>query len=485
MDVSPVRVRIAPSPTGNLHVGTARTALFNYLFAQHAKHTGHGEATFILRIEDTDLDRSEAQYVDDIYEGLRLLGLQWDEGPDIGGPYAPYVQSERGEFYQRYAERLLEKGLAYYCYKTQAELDAEKERAVAEKRPYLYERVQWTAAELDAFKLDPNRKPSIRFRVPENRGSILLDDLVRGEVPFDASLIGDFVLMKSNGTPAYNFACVVDDITMVISHVIRGEDHISNTPKQILIYEALAAKLPAFAHVSMILAPDRSKLSKRYGATAVAEFIRQGYLPEAFANFMTLLGWSSPEGTEIASLETFARQFTLDRIAHSPAVFDQEKLNWLNGMYIRQMPLAELRAHAERYLRSVDLSRYDIPMVEFILDSVREPLTTLSQLPEAVSYFGSAPLDRSHPDCVAVFAETETASILKAFEETVFPTLNWESPETLGLAIKAFANSLKPLKMKTVMWAIRAAVSGRVHGADLSRILFILGPELVKERLLG
>ena len=266
-----LRVRIAPSPSGNLHVGTARTALFNYLYAK--KNNGK----FVLRIEDTDLERSNEAYTQNIFDSLKALGLNWDEGPDVGGNYGPYKQSERFMIYPKYAKMLMDKGFAYECFCTQEELEAEKEESVKNKTANVYSGKCLHLTEEEKEKLRAEgRKPSIRFHVPKGR-EIVFNDLVKGELKFDTSLIGDFAIMKSNGTPTYNFAVVIDDMLMKINTVIRGEDHISNTPKQILIYEALGAEVPQFGHLGMILAPDRSKLSKRHGATAVSEFVEKGY----------------------------------------------------------------------------------------------------------------------------------------------------------------------------------------------------------------
>jgi nondiscriminating glutamyl-tRNA synthetase len=475
--VTDIRVRIAPSPTGNLHVGTARTSLFNYLYA---KHTG---GKFILRIEDTDLERSEEKYIQDIFDGLKALGLQWDEGPDVGGPYGPYVQSERLELYAEYAQKLLAEGKAYPCYCTLEELEAEKQRAFTEGHQHVYSRRCLNPEEAARLKADPERKAALRFKIPDTSATVVLHDIIRGDVNFDAALIGDFVIMKSNGTPSYNFAVVVDDITMKITHVVRGEDHVSNTPKQMLLYDALGAPQPQFAHVGMILAPDRTKLSKRHGATAVADFVRQGYLPEAFVNFLALLGWSHPDGEEIGSLEKFSEAFTLERIAHSPAIFDQEKLNWVNGVYIRQLPLEDLLERAKPFLSQYDLSQYPDEKLCMMLGAVREPITTLSELPEAVSYFFGKTVQYDDQVKAEVLPSEETRTVLDAFEKDILPTLTFDAPEAISEQIKAFGNTLKPMKMKSIMWAIRGAVTGRVHGADLGKTLYILGKDVVAFRV--
>ena len=320
--MSEVRVRIAPSPSGNLHIGTARTALFNYLFAK--KNNGK----FILRIEDTDALRTQQAYVDNIFDSLKALGLNWDEGPDIGGPYGPYTQSKRFDIYPKYIQTLLDKGFAYECFCTPEELEAEKEEAAKNKKAYVYTRkcVNLTEEEKEKLRAE-GRKPAIRFNVQKAQAafhdsSILsFEDLVKGHLHMDTNLIGDFVIMKSNGAPTYNYAVVIDDALMHITHVIRGEDHISNTYKQILIYEALGFEVPKFGHLGMILAPDRSKLSKRHGATAVSDFVKEGYLTEALVNFVALLGWSPSDGQEIKSIDEIAKDFRIEDLSSSNSIF--------------------------------------------------------------------------------------------------------------------------------------------------------------------
>jgi glutamyl-tRNA synthetase len=477
-----VRVRIAPSPTGFLHVGTARTALFNYLFAK--KHSGQ----FILRIEDTDLGRSQKQYTENIFTSLQALGLQWDEGPDVGGQYGPYTQSERLPIYQQWANRLLEDDHAYYCHMTQAELDAEREHAQQEKRAYIYSGACRDASIREKLASLPDehglpRKPSLRFKIAEDAGTLTFTDHVRGELAFDTTLLGDFVLMKSDGTPSYNFAVVVDDLMMKISHVIRGEDHISNTPRQLLIYKALGETPPEFAHVGMILAPDRTKLSKRHGAVAVSEYIQNGYLPEAFCNFMALMGWSPPDGEEIGTVSHFASQFELSRLTHSPAIFETDKLNFLNGKRIRTMPLEQLLEVITPFLPPEFLTHPQEKLL-MMLDAVREPLVLLSEFPDALSYFSGRSVQVSPAMIEDVLTGEEPENILKQFQaECLTDDKAFETVEALSAKLKAFTQLLKPIKVKTIMWTIRAATTGRVHGADLAKILFLLGHEIVVHRV--
>jgi nondiscriminating glutamyl-tRNA synthetase len=479
---SEIRVRIAPSPTGFLHVGTARTALFNYLFAK-----GHG-GKFILRIEDTDLERSEERFSQNIFDSLKLMGLSWDEGPHVGGPYAPYEQSNRLDLYREWAEKLIASGHAYYCYHTQSELDAQRERTQAEKRAYIYtgecrDKVFSDSLAKKETVDGSERKPSLRFRIPDDRGELSFDDAVRGPVSFDTALIGDFVLMKSDGTPSYNFAVVVDDLQMRISHVIRGEDHISNTPRQILLYEAFGSQPPIFAHVGMILAPDRSKLSKRHGAVAVSEYISQGYLPEAFCNFLSLLGWSPPDGEEIGDLNRFAEQFELSRITHSPAVFELDKLNFLNGRLIRALPLDELLQRSKPFLKDLDLSRYSTEQLHLILDIVREPLQTLGELPEALAYFVGEQVAFENSEEASSLKSDEAQQVLKAFHSDFLSNADFSSPETVSAALKPWSQAMKPIKPKIVWSSLRLTMTGRMHGADLAKTLFLLGKEIIEKRV--
>jgi len=475
MENQNIRVRIAPSPTGFLHVGTARTALFNYLFAKR------NNGSFILRIEDTDLERSKQEYIQNIYDSLKTMGLKWDEGPDIGGPYPPYQQSDRFDIYKKYAEKLVEQGDAYYCWCTQEELDAEKEIALKEKGTYKYSQrcKNLTPEQIDQYKKE-GRIPTIRFEVPARR--LKFHDIVKGELDFDLELISDFVIMKSNGTPTYNFAVVIDDMEMKISHVIRGEDHISNTPRQILIYEALGAKITEFAHVGMILAPDRTKLSKRHGATAVSEFIEQGYLPEAFVNFIALLGWSPADGHEIMTLDEIISSFSLERISPSPAIFEFDKLNWMNGQYIRNMPISEITDRAKVYLKDYDLSVYTQEQLQTLVAAVREPLTKLSEITTAVSYFFGDTVEIDQEINNNIVKTPESQKVLQEFL-TFADTLSYNKEEELHEQMATFRKSIPGLKPKQVMWAIRAALTGRVKGADMGVIISLLGKERVKLRI--
>ncbi len=475
----PVRVRIAPSPTGNLHVGTARTALFNYLFAKH-----HG-GTFVLRVEDTDLERSKPEFTQNIFDGLRALGLQWDEGPDVGGPYGPYTQTERLERYKEVAHQLLAQGLAYWDYTSPDTVDALRAKATEAKQPFVYRPAPLSEAQQAEAKA-AGIQPSLRFRIPQHSQPIVVHDLVRGDVSVEADTLGDLVLLKSDGTAAYNFAVVVDDADMRISHVIRGEDHLPNTPKQLLLYQALGWEPPAFAHLGMILAPDRSKLSKRHGATAVAEFVEhQGYLPHAFINFLALLGWSSPAGDELMSLETLIEQFSLDRIAHGGAIFDVDKLKWMNSHYIRQLSPEALAPLVAPYLQAYPIKATYTPQQWcLLLEAVQEPLTTLSQITEDVAYFFGDTV--AVPDALwsEVLETDEGRAVLTVMLADWLPALDVSTLEATAASLKHLTKTLlKDYKTKTVMWTLRACTTGRVQGADLSKTLHLLGLNRVALRL--
>ena len=477
--MSEVRVRIAPSPSGNLHVGTARTALFNYLFAK--KNNGK----FVLRIEDTDAERTSQEYVKNIFDSLKALGLNWDEGPDVGGEYGPYTQSERFDIYPKYIQELLDRGFAYECFCTPEELEAEKEEATNNKKAYVYSKKCENLTEEEKAKLRAEgRKPAIRFNIAKaqkafHESSILrFDDLVKGELQMDTNLIGDFVIMKSNGAPTYNYAVVIDDALMKITHVIRGEDHISNTYKQILIFEALGFDVPRFGHLGMILAPDRSKLSKRHGATAVSDFVEQGYLTEALVNFVALLGWAPSDGEEIKPVEKIAEDFRIGEVSSSNSIFEYDKLRWMNSHYIKALPMETLKEKLKKYLTQYDLTTLTDEQYTKMVEITREPLTLLSDITDAVPYFFGGSEVNVEPEVQSeVLDLPESQEVLKAFVEQ---GEDWEWTEhNLHEKLEAFRGEFKEkgIKPKATMWAIRGAITGRTRGADMTATLEILGKE--------
>lgn len=471
-----IRVRIAPSPSGNLHIGTARTALFNFLYA---KKVG-GE--FVLRIEDTDLDRSSQAYTQNIFDSLKALGLNWDEGPDVGGPYGPYYQSQRFDIYPKYAKMLMDKGYAYECFCTNEELEAEKEEAIKNHSAYVYSRKCLNLTEEEKNELRAKGiKPSIRFKVEHKE--LMFDDLVKGELKFDTSLIGDFVIMKSNGTPTYNFAVVIDDMLMKITDVIRGEDHISNTPKQILIYEALGAKVPNFGHLGMILAPDRTKLSKRHGATAVSDFVKQGYLTDALINFVALLGWAPSDGVEIKSVDEIAKDFRIHEVSSSNSVFEYDKLNWMNGQYIKKMEIPKLTDMIIPFLSKYDITKYSREKLEKIVQITREPLTVLSEIEHDASYFFEDNL--SYDEVREVLDKDLSKEVIRYVIDNA-DSWNFDDEEDIHnkLAdLRTYFKENKGYKPKETMWAVRAAITGRTRGADMAETIWILGKDKVVQRL--
>jgi len=475
-----IRVRFAPSPTGPLHIGGARSALFNYLFA---KSCG---GKLIIRIEDTDLERSSRQSEENILESLRWLGISWDEGPDTGGPYTPYRQTERLHTYREYTQKLLDEKKAYHCYCTPEELEAQRQEFMAKgELPRYNGRCAHLAAEEKAQFEAEGRVPVVRFRVPPDQ-DIVVHDLVRGDVTFESNGIGDFVIVKSDGLPTYNYAVVVDDALMKISHVIRAEEHLSNTPRQLVLYEALGFELPAFAHISLILGKDRSKMSKRHGATSVVQYKELGYLPEAVVNFLALLGWSPAGEEEIFSLAELVRSFSLDRVAKNPAVFDMDKLSWINGIYIRKSPVAEIARMALPFLResghiSADPGEAEKKWVELAVTALQEHLTTVGDIVGYMGLLTGEDVEIESEEAKAVLREETFPAVVAAFEQKLaeLPEL---SPEEIKPLLKNLAKELK-LGGKQVYMPLRIALTGRIHGPELIYIIPVLGKKLIAARI--
>ena len=419
MSNSTPRVRFAPSPTGMLHVGNARTALYNWLFARH------NGGDFLLRIEDTDVERSEVRYEAQLIEDLRWLGMDWNEGPEIGGPYAPYRQSERLAIYQHHTEQLLGEGKAYRCFCTAEELEQERQLALRDHRTQVYSGKCRTLTPAEAIaRAAAGETYAVRLAVPE--APLRFHDIVRGDVEFLSEAVGDFILVRSSGIPVYNYVVTIDDALMHITHVIRGDDHISNTPRQVAIYQAFGWSLPQFAHLSTILGSDRERLSKRHGATSVASFREMGILPQALANYLALLGWGAEGGTrETFTREELIAEFKLERVTPSPAVFDWGKLHWLNRQAIKHSPLPELRALAWPYFEGLKLlppqsSASDTIVTWFdrVLELFLPAVDQLQQLPEkAASLWRKAELTQEDADLLASEAakrvvQTFTAKVL-------------------------------------------------------------------------
>jgi glutamyl-tRNA synthetase/nondiscriminating glutamyl-tRNA synthetase len=454
------RVRFAPSPTGQLHVGNARTALFNWLFAR--RHGG----TFILRIEDTDRERSTAESEGAILEDLRWLSLDWDEGPGAGGSVGPYRQSERLDRYAAQARELLRRGQAYYCFCAPDRLDAERQAALASGQPPKYSgRCRLIDPGEAARRVEAGEPAAVRFAVPAGR-DVTFQDLVRGPVTVNTDVMGDPVIMRSGGHPAYNFAVVVDDAAMAMTHVIRGEDHISNTPRQLLIYEALGRPAPAFAHLSFVLGPDHAPLSKRHGATSVAEFRERGYLPEALVNYLALLGWSPGDNQEILAIGEIARRFDFSHVSHSAAVFDVGKLAWMNRHYMRAAPSARLAREALTYfVRSGYITLAtdaSLTYLESLLPLGVGSVDRLEDLPERVAFIFDWQPDRAGalvgPDpqgCAAVRAFADEIAGLGRLDRDAFR------------AAAARARDRTGLKGRALFHPIRAALTAAETGPEL------------------
>jgi nondiscriminating glutamyl-tRNA synthetase len=471
---APVRVRFAPSPTGWLHVGGARTAYFNWLYARQ-----HGGA-LVLRIEDTDVERSSAASESGVLDDLRWLGLDWDEGPDRGGPRGPYRQSERLGLYRERARSLLDSGAAYPCFCTDAELEARRAAALAAGRPPHYDGHcrGLSAAEREARRA-AGRPESVRFIAPA--GDQILRDLVRGEVVFPSGMVGDFVLLRSSGLPTYNFACVVDDTGMKISHVIRAEEHLSNTARQLMLYQALGEPAPQFAHVPLILNADRSKMSKRGGEASVAagDWREAGFLPEALLSYLALLGFHPGDDREILSRAELLQAFSLERVGRSGSVFDPAKLRWVNAHYLHHASGVELARVAARFLPAA--ARGLAPaQLERLLEVVRANLTTLADLPHELEPFmaGVPPLE---PDAAAVL-ETDTSRRLCAALESELESLEEWSGEVFKSAVQGVGKRLG-LKGRDLFQPVRAALTGRTHGPELPLVAELLGRAECQARL--
>ena len=472
-----VRTRFAPSPTGFLHIGGARTTLYSWLFAR--RHGGD----FILRIEDTDEVRSTDDSVVAILDSIKWLGLSWDEGPVDGqadkGPHAPYFQMKRVHIYRKYLDQLVAEGKAYRCYCTKEELDEMRRIATLEKRPPRYD--GRCRALSDAARKDleaQGKKFSIRFKMPVE-GATVVDDKIRGKVSFENKLLQDLVIWKSTDGPTYNFCCVIDDHLMELSHVIRGDEHLSNTPSQIQIYYALGWTPPAFAHLSMILGPDGSKLSKRHGATSVLEYRDQGYLPHTMRNYLALLGWSNAESQQLFTDADLTAQFNLEGCQKSPATFDTVKLQWMNGEYIRQTPLPELVELAKPFLEKAGLVGLPGPSFEKTVALEKEKFKLLSEIPTLIEFFYK-PVATTEK-AAKVLGGPGVKDVLLGLAGALKDFAPFEE-KALEVRIRKFVEE-KALKAGQVFHPLRAAVSGRTEGPTLFLMLEIMGKEQVLARL--
>ena len=465
-----IRVRFAPSPTGYLHVGNARTALFNWLFARQSR------GVFVLRVEDTDQERSSSEYERKLIQDLRWLGLEWDEGPDVGGPLGPYRQSARGDVYAEHTRRLLESGAAYHCFCTPEELEEERRRALdAGKTPVYGGRCRALAAEEARDRVESGEAASVRLLTP-GRGELVVPDLVRGDVSFDLTLVGDPVLVRSSGLPAYNYVVVIDDHLMRISHVIRGEDHLANTVRQILIYRALDYPPPLFAHLSMVMGRDNTRLSKRHGATAVDQFGRDGFLADALVNYLALLGWAPPQGEqEVLERDDLVRLFDLGKVSRSAAVFDYDKLFWLNRQHLLRLPTGSRADQALQHLQKAglmpgDLSRDQRQWLEQAVDVFAERVDTFAQLSDELGrLFEFSPESLADEDRADL--ESECGSqVLRSFAQRLRKNV-----EALDYGV--FAEMTKAIKAETgckgreLYHPLRVALTGRGSGLDLDKFI--------------
>jgi nondiscriminating glutamyl-tRNA synthetase len=473
-----MRVRFAPSPTGQLHVGSARTALFNWLLAR-----GNAGA-FILRIEDSDSERSTRDSEAAILRDLRWLGLDWDEGPDIGGPRGPYRQSERLHLYESYAKELLAGDRAYYCFCSTAQLEAERQAAKAEGRPALYAGTCRRLSKDQALgRMAGGERPAIRFRVPDDR-DVVFQDVVRGDVRFHIDVIGDPVIMRAEGTPAYNFAVVIDDALMDVTHVVRGEDHISNTPRQILLYQALGFTPPVFAHLALVMGPDHRPLSKRHGATSVAEFRAKGYLPEALVNYLALIGWSprgaaagrSPaDDAELVPVDELVQRFSLDRVGLSAGVFDEEKLAWVNRHYLKMADPLRIAELSVPYFRQAGVElKPDRRGLEFLASAM--PMATASvdrvdQVPARLAslFYYDAEVALADPGVRDEMSTQGPHQVVRALAEALegAPRLDRERFRRVANEVKARTGQ----KGKQLFHPIRVALTGLAEGPELDLVI--------------
>ncbi len=469
-----VRCRFAPAPSGFLHVGGARTALFNWLFARH-----HG-GTFVLRIEDTDADRVSDEAVEIVKHSLRWLGLAWDEGPDVGGPFGPYRQTERMDIYREVTDQLRSSGNAYPCYCTPEELEERRRVALARGEPPGYDGRCRDLSDDDraAFEAE-GRVPAIRFAVPEGR-HVTVQDLIRGEAMFHRQDLKDFIVLRSDGTPTYLLASGVDDLLMKMTHVIRGEDLLPSTPRQMLIFEALGAEPPRYAHLPLILGPDRAKLSKRHGAVAVEWFREQGFLPEAVVNYLSLLGWSPGGDEEIMPVEELIRRFDLDQVSHHPAIFDAQKLEWMNGHYIRELPDDDLAARMLPLMAEAGVDA-DVGVVRDATPHVKERMRTLAEAAGLLRFLFVEDLvpdekaARAIADAGPEFFR-EAALRLEAVED-------WTVAE-ITLALDDFREA-RGLSRTKGWQPIRAAVTGSTVSPPLPESMALLGKERTLARLVA
>ncbi len=469
-----VRVRFAPSPTGYLHVGGARTALYNYLFAKRFA------GKFILRIEDTDLDRSTEESMKTQIHALDWLDLSWDEGPDPKtlkdkGAYGPYRQSQRKDIYLKHAELLISKELAYYDFRTDEELEALKQIAINAGRPQQVEAPEKIVSPQDAKKrIDGGEAAAIRFKVRERRDYIL-NDLIRGEVKFASDMVGDFVILRSNGMPTYNFCCTIDDALMKITHVFRAEEHLNNTLRQLMLYEAFNYEKPEFGHLSIILGADKQKLSKRHGATSCHEYEERGYLPEALNNFILLLGWSAPSAKEILTREEMIGEFTSERFHAAAAIFDETKLNWMNATHLRALPHADLWKRLQPFFKKANLKLDEVLTSDprWQDEALAAFKTYMTNLNDGASLFKhlSDEAFEIKPEALEVFKWPESQLVWKKWRELLVAHTKETFTEVEFNSMQDQVKASTGAKGKTLFQPIRVAIIGEPHGTELKQLV--------------
>ncbi|MGE5329685.1 MAG: glutamate--tRNA ligase [Deltaproteobacteria bacterium] len=472
-----IRVRFAPSPTGYLHIGGARTCLFNWLFAKK------NQGKLILRIEDTDQERIKEDSIRQILDSLSWLGLDWDEGHGKGGDFGPYFQAQRLDIYKKEVDRILNEGKAYHCFCTQEEIEEERQKAQKQGAFYRYNRkCRNLSAEEVQNRLNQGQKAVIRIKVPVE-GQTVVTDMIRGRVVFENALFDDMVIMKTTGMPTYNFACIIDDNAMKISHVIRAEEHLSNTPKQMIMAEALEYEIPQYAHVPMILAPDRSKLSKRHGATSVEEFKEEGILSEALVNYLCLLGWSAEKQEEIISLEEVKKQFLLEKVSKNPAIYDTKKLKWINGSYLKSLDLEYITKLTIPFMNKagIQIKGINDEKLKAIIALIREKVWTLAEIAEASSYFFSDKFEYDEKGVEKYFKNPEVGSFLKELLKR-FEGLNAFDKEVVERIYRDYAEELG-IKAGELIHPTRLALTGRTVSPGLFEIMEIMGKEECIKRI--
>lgn len=472
-----IRVRFAPSPTGSLHVGSARTALYNYLYARH------NGGSMVLRIEDTDLKRSTTEHDASIMADLKWLGLQADEGPDVGGPFGPYRQSERAGVYEAAVRRLLAEGKAYPCFCPQELLDQVKEQQLARGNMPKYDRRCDRLSPTDVEeRLAAGEKPAVRFRVPT--GIVNFEDLIHGPMAFSSEVIGDFIIKRTDGGYSYNFAVVVDDSSMEITDVIRGEDHMTNTARQMMLFEALGKPAPRYGHHSLILAPDGAKLSKRHGATSIGDFRALGYLSGAIVNYLALLSWHPADEREKFTLEELIAEFEIGRVSRSPAIFDIQKLNWLNGLYIRELHTDQLYDEIAPYLAAAGIKLEPVQR-QVVTDAIRASLVTLADAPGYAALFGEE-VDAPASEWADVLQAPGVETVLRLAGE-VFSTMPAEYLRTADAqaTLRRLVEVAKEMGIKSrdVYRPLRVALTGRNEGPELFYLVGGLGRSRILSRL--